>query len=627
MPLVPFQTDVNAPLRGNAAYKPALDNLSRPRVSADNVQRGMQQLGQAVKVDTVDPSSFERAAGAMGPIGEAVARAGSVVGAAAAQHIKANSDLAILGAKGDQDLAEEQLRKVFSTRQNETAAFVPEAQRLTDEVAKKWLNDPRLTKADKARLAVELATWSEKQKIGADTFAKVTVNSQLKQGFTQRFQDLRSMDRPDEAKALLPQAQASGVFFPHELEHENNLNIMAGAEQQVKQLNAEATRLQSMGDHTGALALVQSTEAPEGMAADQWEKRKKSAVLQIEQRRDEADASIMMDSDPKLLQESLAIPSRFAALPPQRRAELVRQANVAREQAANYQTEQAEREVSLMPLDALKDWTPDKLPKDKTEQLTDWHRARLLAARDMRLGKSQVDSEAMYQEGAAWLSQYDPAQDPDGLAAMRAETSYRQLFTESGPYFKRLKEGLDAKLKSDPDKAPPELQGIMASVVNAARQSAIESVKDAQGRPLYRDAREVQIQDGFTTSGYNNIVRFTLFPFGGLFLPSEQKNPAYIKELENNGQLVPLTKANETLESLRVKAANAVNEQLLKEWQNPKTREAWQSNPEAIHARKRLLMSQHGLPVVPLPGPSASIVDPDGVGLKRAKEDMNNTDK
>jgi hypothetical protein len=146
----------------------------------------MRQLGQAVKADTVDPSSFERSAGAMGAIGEAVARAGSVVGGLAAARIKARSDKAVLETEAEIEVANASLAKFMKLNRNNTALWRPEADRLTNEVLNRRLADPRLTEADKERLGLRLETWQKTTAIHADTqgaiadFGAVKADYQLK---------------------------------------------------------------------------------------------------------------------------------------------------------------------------------------------------------------------------------------------------------------------------------------------------------------------------------------------------------------------------------------------------------------------------------------------------------------
>ena len=393
MPLVPFQTDVNAPLRGNAAYKPALDNLRRPRVSADNVVSGMRQLGQAVKADTVDPSSFERSAGALGAIGEAVMRAGGVGLALVDKHKEAKERKALLEIDLAKDIANASIAAFKDKNPNNTAAWVKETDRVTSELLSRWKDDERLGKAAKEELALKLNTWRKVSMIGAETDMVKADFASVKQGYLTRGNDLRRMGRVEEAKALEPGMKNSGVFEPYELEHESTLNLMASADEAVKQLNAESARLASMGDYAGAKALIGGAQKPEAMNEGQWQSSKEGALRGLDKQQQQQDANMLLNDDPKLLQEMLAMPGKFDAYSPQERSDLKAKADSARERAAQMQVQDAKRALDLLPTDKLKDAKSDALGVE-VDQLTPWHRQLVEQDIAIRQGKASLDDDA-----------------------------------------------------------------------------------------------------------------------------------------------------------------------------------------------------------------------------------------
>jgi hypothetical protein len=154
---------------------------------------------------------------ALGAVGDAVMRAGSVIGAKVKARQDAREQKAILEAESEIDIANASLSTFYQKNRSNTAAWVPEAERLTADVAGKWSNDPRLTNEGRERLALRLKTWAETTRIHADGQGAIADFGETKGAFGQRIRSLMDGRRYDEVENLLPQLEASGVYYDFEV--------------------------------------------------------------------------------------------------------------------------------------------------------------------------------------------------------------------------------------------------------------------------------------------------------------------------------------------------------------------------------------------------------------------------
>lgn len=599
-----LETDSAAPLRANAGYRPKLDTAARPNVDASRVMDGMRGLVAANKAQEVDPSSFVNAAGAPA---KAVAAGLDVVSKLAEARMRANEEKAMLEFDSDVDIANASFDQFKSKNQTNTAAWKPEAEKIAAGVLKKWA-DPAVRGSVREKMHLRLNTWSKTLGINAETQGAATDFEVTKRAGLTRSSDLRAMGRVKEAADLIPRMKESGVFFPHELEHEHNLNLMAGADLAVKQLNAESTRLASMGDYAGAKALISSAEKPEAMAEDQWQRSKEGALRGLDKQQQDTDANMLLNDNPKLLQDLLTMPDKFTALSPQEKSDLQVKADGARERAAQMQVQEAKRALDLLPADKLKDAKPEALGVE-LDQLTPWHRKVVEQDIAIRQGSASLDDEGQYLDDLSQVEQYDAERDPQGTAAARAELAFASRYSEGGPYYKRLMDKLKAKLEPD-ESASPALEAAKASIFQSAEQAAMVP-EMIGGKQVVEKPKDKLVAKEVVVSGFSNTTRWLTAPFGGLLLPTAQYGPngETVAVKENNGKPVPVTRKDEVLLKASQAKAKAVTEQLEREYANPETRKKWDADSVLIERRKLELMRAANLPAMPnaAMGPSAAL--------------------
>jgi GH24 family phage-related lysozyme (muramidase) len=157
----------------------------------------------------------------LGAVGDAVMRAGSVMGAMAQKEIEEKSRTAIIEAQNTMDVAGDELGGFYAANRNNTSAWVPQAGKTAEELKAKLLKDERLTKLDRERLGVQLDSWGKKQLIHAQTAGASTVYANSKNAISSRMANLRRAERFDEIPPLMEQAKASGAFYDWEIEDED----------------------------------------------------------------------------------------------------------------------------------------------------------------------------------------------------------------------------------------------------------------------------------------------------------------------------------------------------------------------------------------------------------------------
>lgn len=527
MPLIPtLQADVNAPLRANEGYRPALDRSQRPNVSSGQIEQGIGRLVKANMPDTVNPEPFVSTAGtAAKAIGQGI----GIIGQVAEERIKAREQKAVMEAEAELDIASESLSTFFAKNRTNTSAWVPEAQRVTGEILGKWKDDPRLTREGRERLKLRLDTWAKTTVIHADSQGASADFQETRAAFNESFRGKLRLGDVAGAASIYGEASQSPLFLPSEkVGMEMDLKV-AQQHDQIRQLNNEVTRLGAAGDFSAARELVTTAEPPVGMPLDQWQRAKDDSLLAIQTNESEQVAKMLILQDPKQLQEMLTKPESFPGLSPIRRAEIEQQALGARERAADMQSMEVLRSLNMLPPDKLETADVTKLGVE-IDQLTPWHLRQIETEKALRLGKAKVDDQGRFEKDLAQIMAYDPAKLGETKAAI-AETRTQQWIDSmyTGAMHKRLSEELDKRAAQKVD--GPDIGPVMAELSALVSGPKEKPLTDAQGRQVYRDPKTL----GKTA------------PQSETFFGIDWLNPDSTYDVvENEGQPVPITTKVET---------------------------------------------------------------------------------
>ena len=217
MPIIP-RINQTGPLA--AAPNMPLDRERRPTVNNGAVIQAAGNLGRAsqMPLDGNDVSAPWRA---MGAVGDAVMRAGSVVGAMVQKAQEERSRTATIEAQNEMDIVAQSLGGFYSQNKTNTDAWEPQTAKAVEELKAKFLKDQRLTALDKERLGAQMDSWGKRQIIHAQTTGAATIYANSKNALSSRIANLRQAARFDEIPPLMEQAKASGTFYDWELEDED----------------------------------------------------------------------------------------------------------------------------------------------------------------------------------------------------------------------------------------------------------------------------------------------------------------------------------------------------------------------------------------------------------------------
>lgn len=217
MPLIP-RISQTGPL-ANAPAMP-LDRVQRPTPNNGAVIQAAGNLGRASQMP-LDGTDVTAPLRALGAVGDAVMRAGSVVGAMAHKAQEEKSRTATIEAQNDMDIVGQGLGGFYFENKNNTDAWGPHTAKAVEELKAKYSNDPRLTQLDRERLGVQLDSWGKRQLIHAQTAGAKTIYANSKNAIGNRIDNLRQAGRFEEIPPLMEQARASGTFEDWELENED----------------------------------------------------------------------------------------------------------------------------------------------------------------------------------------------------------------------------------------------------------------------------------------------------------------------------------------------------------------------------------------------------------------------
>jgi GH24 family phage-related lysozyme (muramidase) len=197
-----------------------LDRERRPSVNNGAVIQAAGNLGRASQMP-LDNSDVTAPWRAMGAVGDAVMRAGSVVGAMAQKAQEERSRTATIEAQNEMDIVAQSLGGFYSQNKTNTDAWEPQTTKAVEELKARFLKDQRLTALDKERLGAQMESWGKRQIIHAQTTGAATIYANSKNALSSRIANLRQAARFDEIPPLMEQAKASGAFYDWELEDED----------------------------------------------------------------------------------------------------------------------------------------------------------------------------------------------------------------------------------------------------------------------------------------------------------------------------------------------------------------------------------------------------------------------
>jgi hypothetical protein len=190
-----------------------LDRLQRPTVNLSGVRQAVGQLGAASQMP-LDNNDVTQGFRALGAVGEAVMKAGSVIGAVAMKRQEATDRRLVNQAQSAMDMAAMEFKAWQAENQNSPEAWTAEAQRRSADLLKPFMEMKELSKSAKDDLALMGQSWAGRFTKSVEIDATKAVFSLAAGSYQDRAN--RAYDQGDAAAgdAAIDEATTLGYFHP-----------------------------------------------------------------------------------------------------------------------------------------------------------------------------------------------------------------------------------------------------------------------------------------------------------------------------------------------------------------------------------------------------------------------------
>lgn len=302
MPIIPLPTR-SAPLPN--APNAVLDRERRPTVDNRGVMQAVGQLANAQAAVKVDGRAMAAPYEALGAIGEAIARTGSVFEALAERRAVAEGHVQVADSDRDSDIvmAEHEAWRLKNSAQ--PATWEADIAARLGKLRTQLLDAKGLQPAAREQISLRFTRFDGQARARVMADAAREIFTQAKSGFlatAERATQTRDREKYDAARTMLAE---HGYAYPHELEKldQRFLDVGEGKKKEEKQLILQrADLLLDTGDTEAALKQLDT------LAERKLAEPETISTLKVDaQRRGEIlDWQRQVDTDPLKTQERLA---------------------------------------------------------------------------------------------------------------------------------------------------------------------------------------------------------------------------------------------------------------------------------------------------------------------------------
>jgi hypothetical protein len=578
MPIIPL---LQTPGPISALPAPVLDRQRRPTVNLGRQIGAAGNLGAAsqMPLDGIDYAAPMRALGA---VGEAVARTGSVLGALAMKRQEATDRRLVNQAQSAMDQAALEFRSWQEANPNAPEAWVEEARKRSEAIMQPFLQMKELSNAAKGDLKLMGQSWQQRFVGGVDVEATKATFGLAKQSYVQRAE--RAFEAGDEATGRAALSEAKSAGYLHDVDFEA---LEAAGTEKAKALrksNAEtmADTFILRGQPDKARGVLQDN-------ADAFQPAElENKVATVEERAMKAknyqDLLVMANDDPASA-ASLAIEDeRRGKIDATMRVDIERKAqSVLASNRSVAAREYAER------ID-----TPGMMPSEAEitmdGRLNDFDREMLRR----KITGATWNQEAEFEGALAKVMAFDPSafeSEQDAItAATNMEASIESAF--SGAYAANLKAELEKRRQGPGPQgggAATDIGPAMATLDAAIEEGGLGEIRKPvmqDGKPVMRDPRK----EGFVEKP-------------GWLWGTSKKNV-----IENDGQPVAVTEADPVAEAKARAIQKEIRETIQREIKEGKLKDQG-----AITARALDLFKLKGGRIKSRPAPVVTPPDADGM--------------
>jgi hypothetical protein len=513
MPIIP-RINQTGPLA--AAPNMPLDRERRPTVNNGAVIQAAGNLGKAsqMPLDGNDVSAPWRA---MGAVGDAVMRAGSVVGAVAAKRQEATDRRLVNQAQAAMDQAAVEFRSWQEANPNAPEKWTEEAKRRAEGLVKPFLGMKELSQAAKDDLQLMGQSWQTRFVGGVEASSTKAIFGLAKTSYVGRAQ--RAFESGDVEGGRMALTEAEGGGYLHSFERE--ALEFEGTQRAKAKKKGEAETMADTFIMRGQPEQARKVLEDNKDAFEPVELENKVAT--VEERAMKAknfnELLVLANDDPASAASLAMEDERRGKIDATMRVEIERKAESVL--AANRRQGAAEY--------AEKIETPGMMPTEAEitmdSRLNDYDREQLRR----RIKGATFDQATEFEGALSKVMSFSPSAFENEADAITAATNLEASIdaTFSGPYAARLKEELGKRqqMAAPGATSATDIGPAMATLDQAIEEGGLGPIRKPvmqDGKPVMRDPKE----QGFTVDkGFFWDSKKTVKENDGQPVPLEEKDP------------------------------------------------------------------------------------------------------
>jgi hypothetical protein len=520
MPIIP-RINQTGPLA--AAPNMPLDRERRPTVNNGAVIQAAGNLGRAsqMPLDGNDVSAPWRA---MGAVGDAVMRAGNVVGAVAAKRQEATDRRLVNQAQAAMDQAAIEFRSWQEANPNAPEKWTEEAKRRAEDLVKPFLGMKELSQAAKDDLQLMGQSWQTRFVGNVEASSTKAIFGLAKTSYVGRAQRAFESGDVEGGRAALTEAASGGYLHDFEreaLEFEGTQR--ARAKQKGEAETMADTFIMRGQPEQARKVLEDNKDAFEPVELE-------NKVATVEERAIKAknfnELLVLANDDPASAASLAMEDERRGKIDATMRVEIERKAESVlasnRRQGAAEYAERIET-PGMMPTEAEITMDP---------RLNDYDREQLRR----RIKGATFDQATEFEGALSKVMSFSPLAFENEADAITAATNLEASIdaTFSGPYASRLKEELGKRqqMAAPGATSATDIGPAMATLDQAIEEGGLGAIRKPvmqDGKPVMRDPKE----QGFTKEqrglfGFDYLMpdkKTTVKENDGQPVPIEEKDP------------------------------------------------------------------------------------------------------
>jgi hypothetical protein len=482
---------------------------------------------------------------ALGAVGDAVMRAGSVVGAVAAKRQEATDRRLVNQAQASMDQAAIEFRSWQEANPNAPEKWTEEAKRRAEGLVKPFLGMKELSQAAKDDLQLMGQSWQTRFVGGVEASSTRAIFGLAKTSYVGRARRAFELGDVEGGRTALTEAEGGGYIHSFEREALEFEGTQRAKAKRKGEAEMTADTFIMRGQPEQARKVLEDNK--DAFEPAEFENKTANVEERAMKSKEYNDLMVIANDDPASAAQLAIEKERDGKIDAAMRVDVVRKsegvlASNRRQGAAEY----AERieTPGMMPSEA-------EITMDS--RLNDYDREQLRR----RIKGATFDQATEFEGALSKVMSFSPSAFENKADAITAATNLEASIdaTFSGPYASRLKEELGKRQQMTAPGATSatDIGPAMATLDEAIEAGGLGPIRKPvmqDGKPVMRDPKK----EGFTQDmkeGYK-FNPWEMLPFGFLGSSNEKTmkpSGKPVEVLENKGQPVPIEEKDPVAEA------------------------------------------------------------------------------